>query len=156
MSVNSIILSSVSDLRQLTTISSTLLYIEGQDGGLWQYDPDDVTTTDDGILTVVTAGGERIKRIYDGHIDLAWADVDYANANIALQKIIDLIINMAKSRGNTEALPRIKVSAGEYFFTATVTLPAFVQIDSVGADSSSKCNAKPPVLTLQRPLKAAG
>ncbi|WP_437616614.1 hypothetical protein, partial [Erwinia sp. V71] len=24
------------------------------------------------------------------------------------------------------------------------------------ADSSSKCNAKPPVLTLQRPLKAAG
>ncbi|WP_437616601.1 6-phosphofructokinase, partial [Erwinia sp. V71] len=29
-------------------------------------------------------------------------------------------------------------------------------IDNDMADSSSKCNAKPPVLTLQRPLKAAG
>lgn len=132
MSVNSITLSSVTDLRQLTTLSSTLLYLEGEDGGVWQYDPDDTTTADDGILTVVTTGGARIKRIYDGHIDLAWADVDYANANIALQKVIDIITALAVARGNTEALPRIKVSAGEYFFTATVTLPAFVQIDSVG------------------------
>ena len=32
-------------------------------GGDYEYDPDDTTTPDDGILTIVTAGGARWKKV---------------------------------------------------------------------------------------------
>lgn len=63
-----------SDLRLLAPSGSAALVSAGRTlrgdggGGVFYYDPSDTTTADDGALTIVTSGGQRLKRVMDGRV----------------------------------------------------------------------------------------
>ncbi len=63
----------VAGLRALSGPSSTALY-ETTDygGGLWIYDSTDTTSVDNTATVVVTSDHGRLKRIYDGTINVKW------------------------------------------------------------------------------------
>jgi len=60
--------------------------------GLFRMEKKDVSSPDDGVLTLVSAGGQRYKRVYSGGIDAAWFGVigdGVADDTAAMQAIAD-------------------------------------------------------------------
>lgn len=67
----------LSQLRQLTQASTGLSYYVAQPapGRVFRYDPTDTTSLDDGVLTVVDAGGNRYKVDLGGDVYISWLNV---------------------------------------------------------------------------------
>ncbi len=65
----------ISELTALTGSSTLQGFLQITDvgrEGLFYVDPLDATTTADNGVVFVTAGGQRVKRIYNGRVNLAW------------------------------------------------------------------------------------
>ncbi|HIE0705528.1 TPA: phage tailspike protein [Serratia marcescens] len=132
------------DVATLRTIEPTLpdqkvdlvRYASGYAGGGSEiyYDPNDTTTSDDGVMTFVTPGGARWKRPNTGEIPLEWAGYNpsTSNAAAALQKIINLIVAIAVRTKSFADLPEIIIKKGRYTMTTTVKHAPFITIKSQG------------------------
>nr|CAK6596903.1 tail spike protein [Klebsiella phage vB_Kpn_K2PH164C2] len=113
-----------SDIATLRTIEPTLpnqkieviKYASGYKPitGYFEYDQTDSTSVDDGGVCIVTAGGKRWKRIFDGAVNVAWfgipSDGDITNA-----------INKAISYAKPKRLGLV-ISAGQYKYTGSEML----------------------------------
>lgn len=82
--------------------------------GYFEYDQTDSTTADDGGICIVTAGGKRWKRIFDGAVNVAWfgipSDGDITSA-----------VNKAIAYSKPKRLGLV-ISAGQYKYTGSTML----------------------------------
>ncbi|MDQ2718250.1 MAG: right-handed parallel beta-helix repeat-containing protein [Bacteroidota bacterium] len=66
------IVTTVAGLRTQSVAADIMYQTTDNAGGQWHYDATDTTSTDNIGTVIVTAGGQRMKRIYSGSINVKW------------------------------------------------------------------------------------
>lgn len=99
----------ISQLQAVASVLSGFLFINDLNRqGLFYVDPVDNTTAADNGVVFVTAGGQRIKRVYTGAVNLAWFGLinnDVPEANSIDQRLIIRDVLWA-NRYNTYYIPK--------------------------------------------------
>lgn len=131
------IITDIYNLRNSITPSNSEIYYTkdlGQEGN-WKKDPFDYTSNDNTGLIIVAADGSRMKRIYDGVVNVKWfgakGDAFIKNASptndtFAIQLAIDTMQQIITNPINFEQNLSITKSSGDLFFPA-----GYYLIDSV-------------------------
>jgi hypothetical protein len=92
---------SISTIRAIAGPLSSNYFVTSDYGktGKWIYDPSDNSSIDDGILTIVTVNGARIKRLVEGNVQAEWAGLSVdplADNTAALNKVVTIAKNLNK------------------------------------------------------------
>lgn len=98
-------------------------------GGEFYYDANDTSTADDGMFTIVTSSGKRLKRLNsDKVLKVEWAGVEPGgDISAAWQKAIDYAAAVATKSGNFYQCPSVELPGGKYTLTKGVVSPPFVR-----------------------------
>lgn len=112
---------------------------------VYVYDSSDKTTPDDDYRTVVTSGGQRLKALLPGAIDLRIAGLDSTGDNLGtvLKKVIAAELAKVLNLGSAMKMASVKIPAltsfadpdiGAYnaILDASVVLPSFTPIEVDG------------------------
>ncbi|AUX93663.1 hypothetical protein [Mixta gaviniae] len=83
-------------------------------GGFFKYDPADDNTPDDGVITLVTKNGSRLKRQFDGDVQASWFGVIADGKTDCRKKLIEAW-QYGLSTGRTIKMPVGKVNIGSGF-----------------------------------------
>ena len=139
------LVNSFAELRSVTNITTATTYrlLYNKTIGDFIYDPVDNSSTDDSAMTIVTAGGKRLKRFIENWIDVRWFGADPAADGRDdwpyIQKAIDWVIKY-RTHGT------VFIPAGDYILSKGLLIrkdenkdgvSEFVSVDILGSKTAS-------------------
>ncbi|WP_158301986.1 right-handed parallel beta-helix repeat-containing protein [Paenibacillus mesophilus] len=129
-----VILATIAELRSMaSTVPGSIFYVTdtGQEGHFY-YDPGDSVSPDNTGLVLVSTGGYRFKRIYDGPVNVKWFGAKgdgSADDTAAIQAAISSLTS-----GGVAFLP-----SSSYIVSSTIIIPySYVKIMGCGSSTVIK------------------
>ncbi len=105
--------------------------------GLFVYDPDDLTTVDNGATTIVTAAGKRFKRVIDDGINVRWfgaTGTGTVDESTHIQEAVDFAKFVATENGGN-VRHQVKFPSGIYLIFEPINCTEANGLWLVGAGS---------------------